>query len=82
MMPSRNTGNVIDFCILSEAMKSLPQLTWLRKGSPVSTGTQTAQLNADPGNVQRGQRLESDIDVLDWLGGDGSMVSRKRRAWH
>jgi IrrE N-terminal-like domain len=69
-----STGNVIDFCILSEAMKSLPQLTWLRKGSPVPTGTATAQLNADPDNVTRGQRSETELDVLDWLGGTKSAI--------
>jgi hypothetical protein len=58
-------------------VKSLPQLTWLRKGSPVPACTQTAQLNADPGNVQRGQRLESDIDVLDWLGGVTAIVTEE-----
>jgi IrrE N-terminal-like domain len=69
-----STGNVIDFCILSEAMKSLPQLSWLRKGSPVPKGTATARLNADPDNVLRGQRLDNELDVLDWLGGTKSAL--------
>lgn len=30
-----STGRVIDYCFLSEAMKALPALTWLRKGAPV-----------------------------------------------
>ena len=38
-----STANVIDFCFLSDAMKSLPQLTWLRKGSSVPNGTVTAR---------------------------------------
>jgi hypothetical protein len=67
-----STGNIIDFCFLSDAMKSLPQLTWLRKGSLVPTGTITARLNADQSNVLRGERQEDEIDVLDWLGGTRS----------
>jgi hypothetical protein len=69
-----STGNIIDFCFLSEAMKSLPQLTWLRNGSPVPSNTGTARLNADPRNILRGERAVSDIDVMDWLGGTKSGI--------
>ena len=34
-----STGGVIDYCFLSDAMKSLPELKWLRKGSPLPGGT-------------------------------------------
>lgn len=67
-----STGGTIDFCFLSDAMKSLPQLTWLRKGSAVPTGTQTARFNANPENVRSGARALQEIDVLDWLGGTRS----------
>jgi hypothetical protein len=30
-----STGPVIDFCFFSDAIKSLPEITWLRKGTPV-----------------------------------------------
>jgi hypothetical protein len=69
-----STGPVIDFCILSEAMKSLPQLTWLRKGSPVPRGTATARLNAELASVLQGARTAGDLDVLDWLGGIESAI--------
>jgi IrrE N-terminal-like domain len=69
-----STGNIIDFCFLSEAMKSLPQLTWLRNGSPVPSNTGTARLNADPRSILRGERAVSDIDVMDWLGGTKSGI--------
>jgi hypothetical protein len=69
-----STGNSIDYCFLSNAMKSLPQLTWLRKGSPVPKSTATARLNVDPSNVSRGDRSVSDVDVWDWLGGTNSSI--------
>jgi hypothetical protein len=69
-----STGNTIDFCFLSDAMKSLPQLTWLRKGSPLPTKTGTARLSSDPANVISGGRAIADIDVLDWLGGTRSTI--------
>lgn len=69
-----STGRVIDYCILSEAMKSLPDLTWLKRGSPVPTNTVTGRFNADGGRVARAERDEGQIDVLDWLGGKRSSV--------
>lgn len=67
-----STGPTIDFCFLSEAMKSLPQLAWLRKGMPLPSGTATAQINADPSRVVRGERAEVEVDITDWLGGTRS----------
>jgi Zn-dependent peptidase ImmA (M78 family) len=64
-----STGPTIDYCCLSNTMKSLRQLTWLRKGSPVPGGTATAQLNADPKRVASTDRAEAEIDIVDWLGG-------------
>ena len=69
-----STRNVIDFCILSEAMKSLPQLSWLKKGSAVPMGTATARLSASAERVLRGDRAIDEIDVMDWLGGTRSAV--------
>ncbi|MBY5828652.1 ImmA/IrrE family metallo-endopeptidase [Rhizobium leguminosarum] len=64
-----STGGVIDYCFLSEAMKSLPKLDWLRKGTPLPTGTATAQLAATPARVAAGERIRTEVDVRDWLGG-------------
>ena len=64
-----STGNVIDFCFLSDAMKSLPKLSWLRKGSPVPSGTVTANFNASGRRVLAGERDSDTINVREWLGG-------------
>ncbi len=69
-----STGQTIDYCFLSETMKSLPQLTWLRKGSPVPGSAETARMNADPGRVLRAERTDDEIDVMDWLGGTRSVT--------
>lgn len=55
-------------------MKSLPQLTWLRKGSAVPAGTQTARFNGNPDNIRSGARAAQDVDVVDWLGGTRSAM--------
>ncbi|GAJ29134.1 ImmA/IrrE family metallo-endopeptidase [Acidomonas methanolica] len=64
-----STGGIIDYCFMSDAMKSLPKLDWIRKGTPLPTGTATATLAADPERVAAGDRLSDETDVRDWLGG-------------
>jgi hypothetical protein len=67
-----STGPTIDFCFMSDTIKSLPQLSWLRKGTRVPQDTVTEKLNANPRRVADGERDEGDIDVTDWLGGSRS----------
>jgi len=69
-----STGSVIDYCFLSEAMKSLPQLAWLRKGCPVPKETGTSRLSTAPARVVKGDSLVNEIDVMDWLGGTRSAI--------
>lgn len=64
-----STAGVIDYCFMSEAMKSLPRLDWLRKGIKLPMGTVTATLAADPRRVAAGERVKDEIDVREWLGG-------------
>lgn len=69
-----STGNTIDYCLMSNAMKTLPQLNWIKKGTAVPIGTETHRFNADPGRVASGARATSEIDVRDWLGGSRSVT--------
>jgi Zn-dependent peptidase ImmA (M78 family) len=64
-----STGGMIDYCFLSEPMKSLPKLDWLRKGTPLPAGTLTSGLAADPLKVRAGERVADSLDIRDWLGG-------------
>lgn len=75
-----STGQTIDFCCLSDGMKSLKQLTWLKKRSPVPSGTATARFNADPARVAAADRDENDIDIRDWLGGVRSVPAMEEIA--
>lgn len=69
-----STGPTIDYCCLSEAMKTLPQLTWLRRGGPVPKGTATAHFNRDEKRIVQGARVYEDVDIMDWLGGTRSAI--------
>jgi Zn-dependent peptidase ImmA (M78 family) len=67
-----STGPTIDFCFMSNTIKSLPQLSWLKKGTAVPHGTATARLNANARRIADGDRDDADIDIMDWLGGTRS----------
>lgn len=51
-----STGSKVDYCFLSDHMKDLPDLTWLRKGSPVPAETETARINPSRCRAQRRAR--------------------------
>lgn len=73
-----STGDTIDYCFMSDAMKSLPKLDWLRKGSPLPLGTATARLVAQRDAVLAGEEVADEVDVRDWLGGtESAMVSEE-----
>lgn len=65
-----STGGIIDYCFLSDSMKSLPKLDWLRKGTKLPADTVTARLAANPAQVRAATRVADEIDVRDWLGGN------------
>lgn len=67
-----STGPNVDYCMLSETMKLLPGLSFIRKGSPVPSSTLTAGFNRDPDAVLAARRDEQSIDIQDWLGGSKS----------
>ena len=69
-----STGKSVDYCFLSEAMRTLPEITWPRKGSLVPQATETAHFNGAPARVLNAERTEAEIDVLDWLGGTKSII--------
>jgi hypothetical protein len=63
-------GAAVDYCILSERMKDLPGLQWIRRGAPVPAHTATRELNADPAKIKGGSETSAEIDITRWLGGN------------
>lgn len=69
-----STGSKIDYCFMSDAMKSLPELKWLRKGTELPSGTVTLSLASDRQRVLLGEQIGAEVDVIDWLGGRTSVL--------
>ena len=68
-----STGRTIDYCFLSNTMKSLPHIVFPKKNSLVPRTTATAEFNTDPTRIANAARLDADIDVMDWLDGEQSV---------
>lgn len=64
-----STGPAIDYCFLSDSMKEAKGLSWLRKGTPVPSGSMTAAFNADPNNIRYGYEDKGEGLLNDWMGG-------------
>lgn len=73
-----STRGVIDYCILSEAMKTLPGLAFIRKGSEVPSGTATAIFAAEHTNVIGGADIDEETLVRFWLGGSSNAKVREQ----
>ncbi len=65
-------GTKIKFCFLSQSMKSLPELSWPAKESPVPAHSLTAQFNKKTKQIPQTGYEENEIDVRAWLSGNKS----------
>lgn len=68
----QSTGGAVDFCVMSSTMKTLRELTWPKRGSPIPRNTLTSRFNTDRDRVAYGDRIAGEIDVMDWFGGTRS----------
>lgn len=64
-----SAGHQIDYCFMSDALKEIRGLDWLRKGSSIPRGTVTYSFNEDPNNVVQAQRADGETTIQDWFGG-------------
>lgn len=68
-------GEHVDYCRLSDSIKTLKNLQWLRKGSVVPAETETARLNASPDRIAAAKRSSAEIDLRLWLGGERRIMA-------
>lgn len=63
-------GQEIDYCFMSEGIKHAKGLSWIKKGTPVPSGTVTSAFNARPDNIRLGAKDSGDGRLNDWMGGE------------
>lgn len=68
-----STGNRIDQCFMSEALKGIDNIDWLRKRELLPRSSATYGFNQDEVNVRAAQRAEETSNFQDWFGGRRNM---------
>lgn len=62
-------GGIIDHCFMSEALKQLNCIDWIKKREGVPRNTATFAFNQIPTNVEHGIRVEGTSNLQHWFGG-------------
>lgn len=62
-------GRAIDYCFMSDEFREIEGLNWIRKGTPLPTGSVTARFNASEDNILGAASKEGDTNIQDWFGG-------------
>lgn len=64
-----STGTQIDYCFISDALRELRGIDWIRKGQVVPRTSATFAFNQNFGDVKGGKRRSGASDLQDWFGG-------------
>jgi hypothetical protein len=59
----------IDHCFMSDALKNLGGIDWLRKREAVPPGTPTRGFNQGAANIAQAGRIEDESNLQQWFGG-------------
>ena len=65
----RSGANTIDYAFMSSPLKDFPGLDWIRKGTPLPSGSVTADFNAYAENIAWGRRAEGRSCLQEWFNG-------------
>lgn len=64
-----STGNQINYCFMSDALKVVDGLNWIRKRELLPKDTVTFTFNRDASRVCNADRAEGTSSLQDWFGG-------------
>jgi hypothetical protein len=65
-----STGNSIDFCVMSKALRECEGIDWIRKKQALPPSSATKRFNSDAARVRRAERMQDNGAFQDWFGGD------------
>ena len=68
-----SVGDKVSYCFMSEALKEVSGLAWIRKGQKLPRNTITFDFNKSNGRVQNVGRDADISDLQDWFGGNISV---------
>ena len=64
-----STGHALDYCFMSDSLREIRGLDWLRKGSGLPRKSVTYRFNCDISNVTNSERMNGNSSLQDWFGG-------------
>lgn len=64
-----SSGQRIDYCFMSESIRDLPGISWIRKGEIIPRGTATHTFNSDKHKVESGAKDHSWTTLDLWFDG-------------
>jgi len=62
-----SSGERIDYCFMSDRIRDLRGITWIKKGDLLPKGTTTARFNTDQSNVEQARQKEGTSILSDWF---------------
>lgn len=65
-----SSGQSIEYCFMSESLREVRGLDWIRKGSALPRSSATSGFNNDPNYIARGERTDGESSLQDWFNGD------------
>jgi hypothetical protein len=63
-----SSGRQIDYCFMSDRIRDLRGITWIKKGDPLPSGT-TLDFNGDSSNIEEARQEEGACSLDDWFEG-------------
>jgi len=63
-----SSGRQIDYCFMSDRIRDLRGITWIKKGDPLPSGT-TLEFNDDSSNIEEARQEEGTCFLDDWFDG-------------
>jgi IrrE N-terminal-like domain len=72
-----STGNSIDYCFMSDALRDVDGIDWIRKREALPRNTPTFAFNQDSGKVRQAVQVEATSNFKDWFGGHLSIEIRE-----
>lgn len=64
-----STGSTVDYCFMSERLKSLPDISWMKKGALLPSNSATYEFNRVATNVELALHVEGTSYLDQWFDG-------------
>jgi hypothetical protein len=68
-----STGGRIDYCFMSDALRAVEGIDWIRKRQFVPSGTATFAFNRDAKKISNAARVQGSSNIQEWFGGRRSL---------